>query len=89
MIYEISSIKDERLQLFTSMTEAQLRNRLNQEQGVFIAESPKVIRVALQAGYQPQALLCEQSILRVMLVISLRLIPRCPSIQAVAKCFQN
>ena len=60
MINEISSIKDERLQLFTSMTEAQLRNRLNQEQGVFIAESPKVIRVALQAGYQPQALLCEQ-----------------------------
>lgn len=60
MIYEITSIKDERLQLFTSMTEAQLRNRLNQEQGVFIAESPKVIRVALQAGYQPQALLCEQ-----------------------------
>lgn len=60
MIYEISSIKDERLQLFTFMTEAQLRNRLNQEQGVFIAESPKVIRVALQAGYQPQALLCEQ-----------------------------
>jgi tRNA G18 (ribose-2'-O)-methylase SpoU len=60
MIYEISSIKDERLQLFTSMTEALLRNRLNQEQGVFIAESPKVIRVALQAGYQPQALLCEQ-----------------------------
>ena len=60
MIYEISSIKDERLQLFTSMTEAQLRNRLNQELGVFIAESPKVIRVALQAGYQPQALLCEQ-----------------------------
>ncbi len=60
MIYEISSISDERLQLFTSMTEAQLRNRLNQEQGIFIAESPKVIRVALQAGYQPQALLCEQ-----------------------------
>ena len=60
MIYEISSTKDERLQMFTSMTEAQLRNRLNQEQGVFIAESPKVIRVALQAGYQPQALLCEQ-----------------------------
>lgn len=60
MIYEISSISDERLQLFNSMTEAQLRNRLNQEQGIFIAESPKVIRVTLQAGYQPQALLCEQ-----------------------------
>ena len=60
MIYEISSLQDERIALFASMTEAQLRNRLNIEQGLFIAESPKVIRVALQAGYEPQALLCEQ-----------------------------
>lgn len=60
MIYEVSSIHDERIALFASMTEAQLRNRLNKEQGLFIAESPKVIRVALDAGYEPQALLCEQ-----------------------------
>ena len=60
MIYEISSLQDERIALFASMTEAQLRNRLNIEQGLFIAESPKVIRVALQAGYEPLALLCEQ-----------------------------
>lgn len=60
MIYEISSLKDKRIAMFASMTEAQLRNRLNAEQGLFIAESPKVIRVALQAGYEPQALLCEQ-----------------------------
>lgn len=60
MIYEISSLQDERIAMFASMTEAQLRNRLNIEQGLFIAESPKVIRVALQAGYEPQALLCEQ-----------------------------
>ena len=60
MIYEISSLQDERIALFASMTEAQLRNRLNAEQGLFIAESPKVIHVALQAGYEPQALLCEQ-----------------------------
>ena len=60
MIYEVSSIHDERIALFASMTEAQLRNRLNMEQGLFIAESPKVIRVALDAGYEPQALLCEQ-----------------------------
>ena len=45
---------------FTSLTEAQLRNRLEPQQGVFIAESPKVIRVALQAGYEPTALLCEE-----------------------------
>ena len=60
MIYEISSIQDSRVAVFATMTEAQLRNRLNVELGLFIAESPKVIRVALQAGYEPQALLCEQ-----------------------------
>ena len=60
MIYEISSIQDSRVAVFATMTETQLRNRLNTEQGLFIAESPKVIRVALQAGYEPQALLCEQ-----------------------------
>ena len=46
MIYEISSIDDPRVALFATMTETQLRNRLNAEQGLFIAESPKVIRVA-------------------------------------------
>lgn len=47
------------LELFSTLTEAQLRNRLEPEKGVFIVESPKVIRVALDAGYQPVALLCE------------------------------
>ena len=60
MMIEISSIQDPRVAVFATMTETQLRNRLNAEQGLFIAESPKVIRVALQAGYEPQALLCEQ-----------------------------
>ena len=60
MICEISSILDPRVAVFATMTETQLRNRLNAEQGLFIAESPKVICVALQAGYEPMALLCEQ-----------------------------
>ena len=59
MIHEITSLSDERIQQFASMTEAQLRNRLNQDLGIFIAESPKVIRVAMQAGYEPLSLLCE------------------------------
>ena len=59
MIFEITSLQDERIAMFSVMTEAQLRNRLNAEQGIFIAESPKVIRVALQAGYEPLALLSE------------------------------
>ena len=52
MITAISSIHDPRVAVFATMTETQLRNRLNAEQGLFIAESPKVIRVALQAGYK-------------------------------------
>ncbi len=57
---EITDIADERIKMFASLTEAQLRSRLNPEQAVFIAESPKVIRVALSAGYTPVALLCER-----------------------------
>ena len=60
MIHEITTLSNPRLDIFASLTEAQLRNRLDPTRGIFIAESPKVIRVALQAGYTPQALLCER-----------------------------
>lgn len=46
--------------IFSKLTESQLRNRLEPDKGIFIAESPKVIRVALQAGYTPISLLCEE-----------------------------
>lgn len=59
-IIEVSSLQDERVQVFSQLTERQLRMTLEPEKGIFIAESPKVIRVALQAGYVPTALLCEQ-----------------------------
>jgi tRNA G18 (ribose-2'-O)-methylase SpoU len=48
------------VEVFGTLTEAQLRNRLEPEKGIFIAESPKVINVALNAGYEPLSLLCEQ-----------------------------
>ena len=59
-IIEITSLDEPGVELFSTLTEAQLRNRLDSQRGIFIAESPKVIRVALQAGYQPIALLCER-----------------------------
>ncbi len=59
-IIEIESIDDPRVMVYSALTEAQLRNRLQPDDAVFIAESPKVIRVALQAGYRPLSLLCEQ-----------------------------
>lgn len=59
-IIEINSLDHPDVQVFSSLTEAQLRNRLEPDKGVFIAESPKVISVALDAGYEPLSLLCER-----------------------------
>lgn len=59
-IIEITDIKDPLLAVYTSLTEAQLRNRLEPEKGIFIAESPKVIRLALNCGYVPLSLLTER-----------------------------
>ena len=59
-IIEINSLQHPGVEIFSALTEAQLRNRLEPEKGLFIAESPKVIRVALNAGYEPLALLCEK-----------------------------
>lgn len=59
-IIETESTSDPRLAAYCTLTEAQLRNRLEPEKGIFIAESPKVIRVAMEAGYEPVSLLCER-----------------------------
>lgn len=60
MIINITSLSHPGVEIFSTLTEAQLRNRLEPQKGIFIAESPKVIHVALNAGYQPLALLCEE-----------------------------
>jgi tRNA G18 (ribose-2'-O)-methylase SpoU len=59
-IIPITHLQHPGVEVFSALTEAQLRNRLHAEQGLFIAESPKVIHVALNAGYEPVALLCEE-----------------------------
>ena len=59
-IIEITSLQHPGLAPFATLTEAQLRNRLSPSEGVIIVESPKVIRVALDAGLQPLSMLCER-----------------------------
>lgn len=59
-IIEIKGTTDPAVAVYATLTEAQLRNRLEPEKGIFIVESPKVIRVALDAGYEPLSLLCER-----------------------------
>lgn len=59
-IIQITSLTQQGVEVFSTLTEAQLRRGIESDKGIFIAESPKVIRVALDAGYTPLALLCEE-----------------------------
>ena len=63
MILEVTSLQDERIAMFSVMTKAQLRNRLNAEQGIFIAETPNVIERALHAGYEPLSYLIDKKLI--------------------------
>lgn len=58
-VITVDSLAHPGLEVYASLTEAQLRNRLDPSRGIFIAESPKVINVAIEAGYEPLSLLCE------------------------------
>lgn len=59
-VISVSDLGDPRLAPFARLTERQLRSRLEPALGVFIAESPKVIHRALDAGYEPLSLLMER-----------------------------
>ena len=59
-IIEITDFHAPELDPYARLTQNQLRNRLEPEKGIFIAESPKVIDRALDAGYQPVSLLMER-----------------------------
>lgn len=58
-VITVNTLAHPGLEVYASLTEAQLRNRLDPSRGIFIAESPKVINVAIEAGCQPLSLLCE------------------------------
>ena len=59
-VIEITDFAAPELDVYARLTQAQLRSRLEPEKGIFIAESPKVIARALDAGYQPLSLLMER-----------------------------
>ena len=60
---KIEDFSDPRLDIFVRLTGAQLRSRLEPEKGVFIAESPTVIEVALDSGCEPIALLTDERLI--------------------------
>ena len=59
-IIEITDFTAPELDVYARLTEAQLLNRFEPAKGMFIAESPKVIHRALDAGCQPVSLLMER-----------------------------
>lgn len=89
MIKYIDTLDNPEVAVFATLTEAQLRNRLDPDKGIFIAESPKVIRVALDAGLEPLALLCEE---RHIEGDAADIIARCPAmtvIPVLASCLRR
>ena len=62
-IIKINDFSSPTLDIFARLTGAQLRNRLEPEKGIFIAESPTVIEVAMNAGCVPVALLTDERLI--------------------------
>lgn len=60
-IIEITDFQAVELDIYARLTEAQLLNKDKPEDGLFIAESPKVVTRALDAGYEPVSMLVEDS----------------------------
>jgi len=59
-IIDITDFLAPELDVYARLTENQLINRHEPEKGLFIAESPKVVERALNAGYTPVSLLLEK-----------------------------
>ncbi len=74
---EITDFNAPELDVYARLTEAQLLNRHCLKEGLFIAESPKVIGRALDAGFQPKSFLVERRLLRGE---TLEVLERCPDI---------
>lgn len=59
-ILRLTHISDERLEVYTSLTNHQLRNSLDPRRGVLIAESEIVVRVAIGHGVEPISMLLDE-----------------------------
>ena len=76
-IIEITDFCASELDVFVRLTGAQLRSKLEPERGIFIAESPTVIEVALNSGYEPISILTEKRLINGAVG---KIIERCPDI---------
>ena len=80
-VIEISSLEHPGVEIFCTLTEAQLRRQTESGKGLFIAESPNVISRALDAGYEPIALLMQPRLSSVVVM--------CPSIRVIGNYWRH
>lgn len=76
-IIQITDFNAPELDVFVRLTGAQLRSKLEPERGIFIAESPTVIEVALNSGYEPLSILTEERLINGAVG---KILERCPNI---------
>lgn len=77
-VMELTDLDErEELQLYTSLNEAQLLHYYEPNGGIFIAESPKVIERALDAGCQPISFLMEKKHVQMQ---GREILERCPDV---------
>ncbi len=62
-IIKIDDFSTHALDVYARLTGAQLRNKLEPDKGIFIAESPTVIEVALNSGCEPLSILTDERLL--------------------------
>ncbi len=84
-IFQIQDLSMKELDVYARMTEVQLLNREHPEDGIFIAESPKVIERALAGGYEPISFLMEQ---KHITGEGAEILARCPSVPVYTADFQ-
>ena len=84
-IITITDFQDEALDVYARLTENQLLNRDDPSKGIFIAESPKVIERALDAGCVPLSFLVEDKHVETQ---AKELLFRCPHVPVYTAPFE-
>ena len=82
---EIRDFAAKELDVYARLTEAQILNRDRPGEGLFIAESPKVVMRALDAGYEPVSILTED---RHINGEAREVLARCPDIPVYTAPFE-
>lgn len=84
-VIERKDFQDAELDVYARLTEAQLLSKDHPEEGLFIAESPKAVIRALDAGYEPVSLLVED---RHIYTEAREVLDRCPGIPVFTASFE-